>query len=576
LKPPVFGEDEEKTRVAGLLHAVLIFVLAVGLAFPLIVLVIDPQSLLFNLAVVTVLVLGTVGLLFLLHRGRVRLASALFSALFLGVVTISVMTYGGIRSAMSKSYLLVIVLAGLLLGWRGALIFGVLGVLSAFAAFYAELGGLIPPPHDVISAGDFILLFFIVVLMAILLSSALRTIATAFNRARRAAADLADSNRELQEAQASLERRTTSLQTVTDVSFDIAEVLDPEALVRRVVDIVCDRFGLYYVGLFLLEEEETRVGPVGEKRVAVLHAGTGEAGAQMLDQGYRLPVGGDSLIGQCVTSGEARIELNVQRTSIRYANPFLPDTGSELALPLRSRGRVIGAMSIQSTEPDAFLSEDVTIMQTLADQVAAAIDNARLYTEAQDAAERSERVVQRYVQESWDTLVETVATASGYRYAGQEGGVDEDAWLSSMAGAVQQGDLVVVDDPAEEPSLAVPLVLNGVVIGVVGMRRPAGESWSVDEQALVQSVSEQMTQALENRRLFQVARERARRELVLRQTTDRVRSQADLDAVLQTAAQEMRRIVGATHVAIRLGTEGRLGGVNGSDMVRESEDRHGA
>jgi GAF domain-containing protein len=576
LKPPVFAEDEEKARIAGLLHTVLIFVLAVGAAFPFIVLAIDPQDFLLNLVMATVLVLGTVGLLFLLHRGRARLSSVLFLVLFLGVVTISVMTYGGIRSAVAKSYLLMIVLAGLLLGWRGALIFGVLGVLSASVAFYAELDGLIPPPRAVIGAGDFVLLFFIFVLMAILLSSALRTIAAALGRARRAAADLAESNRELQEAQASLEKRTASLQTVTDVSSDIAEVLDPEELVRRVVDVVRDRFGLYYVGLFLVEE----TGDVGARPFAVLHAGTGEAGAKMLSEGYRLPVGGDSMIGQCVATGEARVELDVHRAPMRFMNPLLPDAGSELGLPLRSRGRVIGAMSIQSSEPGAFLDEDVAIMQTLADQVAAAIDNARLFAEAQGAAERSERVVRRYVQESWDALLETVSTVSGYRYTAQQyaqrytqqyAGPTEDAWLSSMEGAVRQGDLVVVDDAVEGTSLAVPLVLNGVVIGVVGLRRPAGTTWSTDEKALARAVSEQMAQALENRRLFQVARERARRELVLRQTTDRVRSQADLDAVLQTAAQEMRRIVGATHVAIRLGTEGRLSGVDDGDLVRESD-----
>jgi GAF domain-containing protein len=576
LRPPLFADDEEKTRIAGLLHAILVFVLAVGLVFPVIVLVIDPQSLWFNLVAAAILVLGTVGLFFLLRRGRVRLASALFSALFLGVVTVSVMTYGGIRSSIAGNYLLVIVMAGLLLGWRGALSFGVLSVLSAFAAFYAERAGLIPPPYPEISVGDFVLMFLIFVLMAILLSFALRTIATAFARARRAAAELAESNRELQAAQTSLERRTASLQTVTDVSADIAEVLDPEELVRRVVDIVHERFGLYYVGLFLVEGAEgTDAGLVGGQGSAVLHAGSGEAGRQMVAEGYRLPVGGSSMVGQCVSTGEARVELNVHRASIRYANPLLPDTGSELALPLRSRGRVIGAMTVQSTEPAAFRSEDVIIMQTLADQVAAAIDNARLFTEAQEAAERSERVVRRYVQESWDTLVETVSTASGYRYAGQDRGVDEEAWLAAMEVAVRGGDLVVQDDGTDGSSMAVPLILNGVVIGVLGLRRPASSSWDADEQALVRSVAEQMTQALENRRLFQVARERARRELVLRQTTDRVRSQADLDAVLQTAAQEMRRIVGATHVAIRLGTGGRSVDVADSGPVGEGDGRDG-
>jgi GAF domain-containing protein len=237
-------------------------------------------------------------------------------------------------------------------------------------------------------------------------------------------------------------------------------------------------------------------------------------------------------------------------------NPLLPDTRSELALPLRSRGRIVGAITVQSTVAGAFDEEEMAILVTLADQIAVVLDSARLYTEAQEAAERSERVVRRYVQESWDTLVEEEPVISGYRYAPEGTGPAEDAWLSAMEEAVREGDVVSLEDTQEGPSLALPLVQNGVVIGVIGMRRLPGQGWSADEQALARSVSEQMTQALENRRLFQMARERARRELILRQTTERVRSQGDLDTALQVAAREMRRIVGATHVAIRLGTHG--------------------
>ena len=275
----------------------------------------------------------------------------------------------------------------------------------------------------------------------------------------------------------------------------------------------------------------------------------------MIAQGYRLAVGGDSMVGQCVATGEAIVEQNVRESGHVLGNPLLSDTRSALALPLRSRGRVIGAMTVQSEQRSAFAEQDIAIMQTLADQVASALDNARLYTDAQEAAEVSERVVRRYVQESWDTLVEDEPVLSGYRYADGKAGPAQGAWLSSMEDAMRQGDLVVADGDPEGASLAVPLVQNGVVIGVVGLRRPSEQAWSDDERQLIRSVSAQMTQALENRRLFQIARDRARRESILRQTTERVRAQADLDAVLQVAAREMRRIAGATHVAIRLGTE---------------------
>lgn len=561
LAAPVFSEDETKTRVARLLNAILTFVPLIGMILPLMAAFVAPDTLLLNLAVAIVLAGGMFGLLLLLRVGRVQLTSILLSSLFLALVTAGVLMFGGIRSAVAKTYLLVILMAGLLMGARGAVIFGLLSVFSSFAAYYAETHGLIAMPHVVSGLGDYFVLIAVFALMALLLSFALSSIATGFQRARQAASELAERNRELEQAHRSLERRTFILQVVTDVSTDIAEMLDPEELVHRVVDVVCERFSLYYVGLFLVEEQDESLA-----RFAVLRAGTGDAGREMLAANHRLMVGGDSMIGQCVATGEARIELDVRSAMRRYANPLLPETLSELALPLRSRGRVIGGMTVQSREVEAFADEDVTVMQTLADQVAAAIDNARLYTEAQEAAELSQRIVRRYVEESWDTLIEQEAVVSDYRYATKQAESAEDLWLPTTAEAVRQQD-PVIDNNSSDALLTVPLVQNEVVIGVVNLRRPGGEPWDADELALAQAVGQQMTQALENRRLFQVARERARRERVLRQTTDRVRSQANLDTVLQVAAQEMRRVVGATHVAIRLGTESLL------DAAERAQDR---
>lgn len=574
LVPPVFEGYDEKTRAAALLNAILLFIAGCGLVLPVVSAIVAPMD--FGLTAVLGLVLigGSVGLAFLLHLGRVQLASALFCLLFMAVVTIGVLTFGGLRSAVAKSYLLVILMAGLLMGWRGATVFGLLSVLSAAVAFFAERREMIRMPHEVVGTGDFVILIFIFAMMAVLLSFALRSIRAGFQGAREAANELSSRNRELQSIRESLERRTAVLQTAAEVSGGIASTLDPEQLMREVVELLRDRFGLYYVGLFLVEVVDE---PESERTesFAVLRAGTGWAGREMIEQGHRLAVGGDSMIGQCVSTGESRLELDVHTAILRYRNPLLPDTRSEAALPLLTRGRVIGALSIQSDRLRAFDKDELSIMQALADQIASAIDNARLYVAAQEAAERSERIVQRYVQESWDTLVEDATTTSGYRYASGRSRADSEAWLSPMADAVREGDIQLSQDEGTGASLAVPLIQNGVVIGVIGIQRPPGQGWNEDEQALMRSVSEQMTQALENRRLFQVARDRARRELVLRQTTERIRSQADFDAALRSAAQEMRKVVGATRVAIRLGTPDRLSGtVSGAGA--EKEDRHGA
>jgi PAS domain S-box-containing protein len=167
-----------------------------------------------------------------------------------------------------------------------------------------------------------------------------------------------------------LERRSKHLQTAAEVSHAASSILDPEILIQQVVNLALERFDLYYAGLFLVDEN---------REWAVLRAGTGEAGQKMLDQGHKLQVGGDSMVGRCVAKRHACIALDVGAEPVRFANPLLPETRSELALPLVSRGETIGALTIQSAQEAAFSEEDIAALQTMADQLANAIANAQLY-----------------------------------------------------------------------------------------------------------------------------------------------------------------------------------------------------
>jgi PAS domain S-box-containing protein len=181
-----------------------------------------------------------------------------------------------------------------------------------------------------------------------------------------------------------LQRRALQLQTAAEISRAASSILDPDALIRQAVDLVRERFDLYYVGLFLVDE----AGSAGEPgKWAVLRAGTGEAGRQMIAHRHKLEVGGASMIGACVANKQARIALDVGEEAVRFENPLLSETRSELALPLVSRGEAIGALTIQSTQEAAFSDEDVTVLRTMADQLANAITNARLFDQAQTQAE---------------------------------------------------------------------------------------------------------------------------------------------------------------------------------------------
>jgi len=195
-----------------------------------------------------------------------------------------------------------------------------------------------------------------------------------------------------------VQERAVQLQTAAEVSQATSSILEPEVLIERVVDLVGERFGLYYVGLFLVEDVSSPDGKAGE-RWAVLKAGTGEAGQRMVALDHRLLVGGESMIGQCVAGKKVRIALDVGEEAVRFENPLLPSTRSELALPLISRGEAIGALTIQSVEEAAFSEEDISVMQTMADQLANAITNARLYEQAQQAYAEVEQQVRERTEE---------------------------------------------------------------------------------------------------------------------------------------------------------------------------------
>lgn len=185
----------------------------------------------------------------------------------------------------------------------------------------------------------------------------------------------------------SLGRRNMQLKLAADVAKAVSTILDTEALISRTVEHIKEAFDYYYVGLFLLDE-------AGE--FAVLRAGTGKAGKEMVRSGHKLAVGEGSMIGWSIAHRKARVALDVGKDAVRFNNPLLPETRSEVALPLISRGRCIGALTFQSTLEADFSSEDVAILGVMAEQLAVAIENARLYEQIQrHAAELEKRVAER-------------------------------------------------------------------------------------------------------------------------------------------------------------------------------------
>jgi GAF domain-containing protein len=350
--------------------------------------------------------------------------------------------------------------------------------------------------------------------------------------------------------------RTRNLQAAAEVSRATTEMLEVEILLPQIVELVRDLFDLYYVGLFLLDQERSQ---------AVLRAGTGEAGQQMLAQDWQLEVGGDSMIGRCIARGMADIQLDVGEAAVHFDNPFLPETRSEMALPLRSRGEVIGAVTIQSIESAAFDETDISTLQNMADQIAAAIYNDRLFAETQTALARLQATQRRYQVQAWSEYARSAETLV---YETVSEGVEPlgDTVLSEVAHPqvaqpLSQQKPAMLSGAASgdgHAALVAPVVFRGEVIGALGVHDEDGtRKWTEQEVDLVQAIVDRMGQAAENLRLLDDAQRREARERTAREVADEIRGALTVDDALQRAAKQLGDLLGAEIVA-HIGTERAL------------------
>ena len=387
-------------------------------------------------------------------------------------------------------------------------------------------------------------------LVAWLSSSSLES---AFKEATQNARALAESNRELQSSRAlleanahDLERRSNQLEASARVAQAATSILETDRLIREVVEVIRARFGLYYVGLFLTDEAS---------KWAVLQAGTGEAGRAMLARGHRLRVSGDSMVGWSIAHSQARVALEAEEDPVRLATPELPDTRSEAALPLRSRGQVLGALTVQSEQPEAFDQDTIAVLQAMVDQVAVAIDNAYLFAEAEAALEATRRAYGELSREGW---AELLRTQSGLGYRGGKRGVTRTEGIrrSELEQALQKrASLRGSDTDIEDKHpLTVPVKVRGNVVGVLDTHKSseAGE-WTPEEVRLLETLAEQVGVALESARLYRDAQRRAAHERLVGEITDKMSRAADIDMLMQTTIQEMAAALDVPSAFVQFG-----------------------
>jgi GAF domain-containing protein len=245
-------------------------------------------------------------------------------------------------------------------------------------------------------------------------------------------------------------------------------------------------------------------------------------------------------VGYVTSTGNPRIALDTGTDAVFFNNPDLPDTHSEMALPLTARGAIIGALDVQSTAKNAFTDEDVSTLGLLADQIAIAIDNARLLEESRNALEESQSVFREYLAEAWQK--KTTTEIMGY-YQSLAGG------QVITSGEINKEAFSSVN--SEKEMLTVPIKLREQVIGTLNIRpNTSGRVWRADEINIVEAITERLGLALDNARLFEETTRRAEREHLVSDITTKIRSTTDPQEMVRTAVEELKRALGVTRVEI--------------------------
>lgn len=489
-----------------------------------------------------------------------RLTQRLRTMSFLGIVFVlgTVLLFSDGIAGNGRIFLLSLpILTTILLGGRAG-IFGIFlswGVLALFAYLnvngfaLGQSGDYLSPASTPLTWG---LAFTVFMLVSGVLSAALasmfRGMQSLLEHEQELSSDLAAErsqlDRRVQLRTQELERKLTQNKTAIQIANQISSILSPQDLLQEVVDQIAQGFDLYFVGIFLVKDQ-------GDK--AILQAGTGEAGKQLLAEGYMVPIDNNSMIGGAILHHQPRVALDVGGEARRFNNPILQSTRSEMVIPLLTSrvsepgnqmeykvgaSSCLGAITVQSVRPMEFDDDDIVIFQAIANSIATALENARLFQQLHKAFDEISTLNRQYLRQSWSRVAHERGLLT---YVSEDAGVEVPKNIPGY-------------NPAE--SYTVPLVLRDQVIGLLSIEKEAEEgelsTITPEDKALIDAVITQAALALENVRLLEETQRRAANERLLSEISRKARSTTDIDAILRMAVKEISQGLGASEGQIML------------------------
>ena len=332
----------------------------------------------------------------------------------------------------------------------------------------------------------------------------------------------------VKERTVALDRRSEQLEAAALVTRAAAEVHDLRELLNIVVQQITTRFGFYHTGIFLTDEASSQL---------TLVAASSKGGQNMLARGHSLEIGREGIVGFAAYQKRSRIAQDVGSDAMFFNNPDLPDTHSEVALPLLAQNRLIGILDIQSREHNAFSQDDIYTFQTMTDQIAMAIDNIRLIDQSQSAIVDLKALNAENTAKAWKENLGEQARAYTYTPLGVNPGA-----TSNESGQ---------DDQDADKTIKIPLNLRGQDIGSISLKRKSNEArWAETEKEMAQRIANQVVLAIENARLLEQSQRRATREQTVNELSSRFSRSLDIDTLLQNAVRELHRLPQVSEVSV--------------------------
>ncbi len=344
-----------------------------------------------------------------------------------------------------------------------------------------------------------------------------------------------------------LDTQTRQLQATVRVARAIAGSRDLDKLLGDMVRLVQETFGYYHVQVFLTDAEQG---------YAVLRQSTGEVGRALLARGHRLPIGSLSVIGQVTATGRPVIARDTDTDPVHRRNELLPNTRSEMALPLVVGDQIIGALDLQSEQPDAFQPEAIPTLQALSDLLAIAIQNARLFEQAEQNLRELRELSREITQRSWaDFLAEAREEERRQVY-----GPEDSALQVQRSHIVEQvlsaGSVIISTGKDGRPAfLAAPIVVRDEVIGVLGVEPDGPREWTQDDLQILEAIASRTALAVENARLYIQAQQAVERERLVNAIAARMQRAPSLAMLLESATKELAAALGTDQVYAEISLE---------------------